>query len=201
MGHGSRFFGEKEFLPQLCTQRLLLRAMRVSDSADMFSYASEPRVTEHLLWQPHENERATKRYLEYAQKLYRSGELVDWAVTLKETGRMIGTCGFASLDGENSSGEIGYVLHPDFWGRGLAAEALRVVMQYGFETLGLHRIECRHMHGNESSGKVMQKCGMRYEGTLRDSLYVKGRFCTIVMYSVLEEEYAALSDATGESKP
>ena len=82
------------------------------------------------------------------------------------------------------------MLHPDFWGKGLAAEALRAVMQYGFETLGLHRIEGRHMRGNESSGKVMQKCGMHYEGTLRDSLYVKGRFRTIVMYSVLEEEYA-----------
>lgn len=190
MGYGGRLFGEKEFLPRLCTPRLSLRAMRVGDSADMFSYASLTQVTEYLLWQPHESERATKRYLEYAQKLYRSGEMVDWAVTLKETGRMIGTCGFASLDGENRSGEIGYVLHPDFWGKGLAAEALRAVMQYGFETLGLHRIEGRHMRGNESSGKVMQKCGMHYEGTLRDSLYVKGRFRTIVMYSVLEEEYA-----------
>lgn len=190
MGYGGRLFGEKEFLPRLCTPRLSLRAMRVGDSADMFSYASLPQVTEYLLWQPHESERATKRYLEYAQKLYRSGEMVDWAVTLEETGRMIGTCGFASLDGENRSGEIGYVLHPDFWGKGLAAAALRAVMQYGFETLGLHRIEGRHMRGNESSGKVMQKCGMHYEGTLRDSLYVKGRFRTIVMYSVLEEEYA-----------
>ena len=118
MGYGGRLFGKKEFLPRLCTPRLSLRAMRVGDSADMFSYASLPQVTEYLLWQPHESERATKRYLEYAQKLYRSGEMVDWAVTLEETGRMIGTCGFASLDGENRSGEIGYVLHPDFWGEG-----------------------------------------------------------------------------------
>ena len=136
---------------KLCTQRLVLRKMLPSDFLDMYEYACRRDVTEYLLWREHENAEYTRRYLRYIQKLYRKGEFFDFAVTLRDSGKMIGTAGFAQIDTENRSAQIGYVLNPRYRGRGYAPEAAEAVMRYGFYKLGLHRIEARCMHQNEAS--------------------------------------------------
>ena len=86
-----------------------------------------------------------------------------------------------------NSGEIGYVLHPDFWGKGYACEAARCVIDFGFERLGLHRIEARFMMGNEQSLRVMEKLGMRFEGYHADEIFVKGCYKTIGICAILAE--------------
>ena len=102
---------------------------------------------------------------------------------------MIGTCGFTAIDLPNRSAELGYVLHPAYHGRGLATEAAGEVLRFGFERLGLHRIEARYMEGNEASTHVMERLGMRHEGLRRDALFVKGAFRTVGTYAILREEY------------
>ena len=113
--------------PVLETTRLTLRKLLRQDSRDMYDYASRPEVTEYLLWQPHDSESYTRRYLNYLQSRYRAGDFHDWAVVLRENGRMIGTCGFTRFNFEANSAEIGYVLHPDVWGIGVAPEAARIL--------------------------------------------------------------------------
>ena len=176
-------------LPVLRTERLTLRAMRASDDTDMYEYASDPRVTEYLLWGVHPDRFYTARYLDYVVKRYRTGEFTDWAVTVTETGKMIGTCGFTRIDMEHSVGEVGYVLNPAFWGKGLAAEAVRAVIEFGFERLELHRIEAKFMRGNERSLRVMEKCGMKFEGYRRESMRIKGRYSDIGYAAVLLNEF------------
>ncbi len=155
----------------------------------MFEYASDPAVTKYLLWSHHRTEDETAGFLSYVGKRYRKGEFYDWAVTDRATGKMIGTCGFTSFDLPSNSAETGYVLNRSFWGRGLAAEALSAVIAFGFQTLGLHRIEAKFMVGNEKSLRVMEKVGMKFEGVLRDSMFVKGRFVSVGVASILREEY------------
>ena len=92
---------------------------------------------------------------------------------------MIGTCGFTKIHTDHDVGEIGYVLHPDFWGKGYAVEAASCVMDFGFETLGLHRIEARFMKGNDASLRVMEKLGMSFEGYHVDEIFVKGEYKTV----------------------
>ena len=104
--------------PVLETPRLTLRRMLRRDSEDMFAYARDPAVSEFLLWQPHESEAYTRRYLNYLQSRYRSGDFHDWAVVWRESGRMIGTCGFTQFNLESNSAEIGYVLARPYWGIG-----------------------------------------------------------------------------------
>ena len=176
-------------IPTLETDRLILRGMRVSDAADMYAYARRPSVTEYLTWDPHTSESMTREYLIYVGQRYRTGDFYDWSVVCKEDGHMIGTCGFTSFNCPADSGEIGYVLNPDYQGQGLATEAVRRVLRFGFEELELHRIYARIMDGNKASERVAEKCGMRHEATLKSSLLVKGEYRTIKIYAILREEF------------
>ncbi len=175
--------------PTLFTPRLVLRKMARSDASDMFEYASLPEVTKYLLWDPHPNRNYTARYLGYLQTKYRSGEFYDWAVCLKESGKMIGTCGFTSFDLQNNCAEVGYVLNPKFWRRGIALEALREVLRFAFLVLDLHRVEARFMVGNDGSLRVMEKAGMRFEGVRRESMFVKGSYVSVGVCSMLKSQY------------
>lgn len=178
--------------PVIETNRLCLRKMQKKDAADMYEYASRREVTEYLLWEPHESEFYTHRYLSYIQSRYRAGDFYDWAVVWRKSNKMIGTCGFTRLNIEANSAEIGYVLNPDFWGHGIAPEAVVAVMRYGFSELRLHRIEARYMLGNDRSRRVMEKIGMQFEGIGRDSMHVKGKYVSIGTCAILRNEFVRL---------
>ena len=176
-------------IPTLTTERLVLRKMCVSDASDMYDYAKRREVTKYLLWSPHPSAEYSKLFLKYALKRYRAGQFYDWALVEKSSGKMIGTCGFTSIDTEHRRGEIGYVINPEFSGLGYATEAACEVMNFGFSELELNRIECRFMKENEASFKVMKKLNMTFEGYMRDAMFVKGEYRTIGVCSILKEEF------------
>lgn len=176
-------------IPTLETDRLILRGMRVSDAPDMFEYARRPSVTEYLTWNPHTTIDETREYLTYVGQRYRTGDFYDWSMVDKETGRMIGTCGFTSFNCPADSAEIGYVLNPAYQGRGLATEAVRRVLQFGFEELNLHRIEAHFIQGNHASRRLMERVGMTFEGFARESMKIKGKYRTIGTCAILRGEF------------
>lgn len=178
-------------IPPLETERLSLRAMRVCDTEDMFEYAKDPAVTEHLLWRPHQSPAYTRSYLEYLAGRYRLGQHYEWAMILKENNKMIGTCGFSRIDCANNCAEIGYVLNPAYRGKGIVPEAARRVLQFGFSVLGMHRIEARYMAENLPSLRVMEKLGMRPEGIQRGAMLVKGKYRDIGVCAILANEFRA----------
>lgn len=171
------------------TSRLVLRKILRRDAADMYEYSRDPEVTRYLLWEPHPDRYYTARYVAYLQTKYHLGEFFDWAVISRADNRMIGTCGFTKFDFEANSAEVGYVLGADHWGRGIAPEAARIVMHYGFCELGLRRIEARYMVGNDRSGRVMTKLGMISEGTAHDAMVVKGKSVSITTCSISREDF------------
>ncbi len=176
-------------IPTIETPRLILRSMRVSDAEDMFAYAQREDVTRFVTWDPHPNPEHTKEYLTYVGQRYRTGDFYDWAVVCKADKRMIGTCGFTTFHFESDSGEIGYVINPDYHGQGLATEATREVLRYGFEELHLHRIEARFIKENVRSLRLMERIGMTFEGYARESLFLKGKYQTIGRCAILDREY------------
>lgn len=178
-------------MPELETARLFLRAMRVSDTEDMYAYAKDPEVTRYLLWSPHRTPEYTRSYLEYLAGRYRLGQHYEWAMVCKADGHMIGTCGFARIDCPHNTAEIGYVLNPAYRGQALVAEAAERVLRFGFDVLGLHRVEARYMIGNDASRRVMEKLGMSFEGVRRESMLVKGAYRDIGICSLLVSEYRA----------
>ena len=102
---------------------------------------------------------------------------------------MIGTCGFTRFDYDNNAAEVGYVINPEYRGRGIAPEALSRVLEFGFTELKLNRIEARYIVGNEVSRRVMEKVGMKFEGVRRQSLLNKGDYVDVGYCSILASEY------------
>ena len=176
-------------MPTLETDRLRLRKLTKHDATDMFEYASLQEVTRFLTWSPHESPAYTKKYVRYLVSQYRSGEFLDWAIALKENDRMIGTCGFTSIDIENSTAEIGYVLNPAYHKNGFASEAVRCVMEYVFGHLEFNRAVARVIEGNEDSVKLLQRLGFRQEGTGIEELFVKGRFVNVMHFAISKKEF------------
>ena len=177
--------------PVLDGKRIIMRKITKADAQDMYRYSSRPEVTKYLLWHPHESLAFTKRYLDEVMRQYKGHNFFDFAVISKEDGRMIGTCGFTTLDTANHSGEIGYVLSPDYWGLGLASEAVDMILRFAFCNLGLHRVEARYMPGNAASRRVMEKNQMIFEGVTRDGIYVKGAYQDVGKCAILRDEYLA----------
>jgi len=179
-------------IPELTTPRLTLRRMMVADTSDMYEYASRPDVTKYLTWNPHPDRNYTREYLEYLGNRYAAGMFYDWAVVYEPDCKMVGSCGFTSFNCTSDSAEVGYVLNPEYWGRGIAAEALDRILEFGFDSLGLHRIEARFIEGNEQSRRVMEKVGMSFEGILREGMLVKGSYVNVGVCSILLREWKEL---------
>jgi ribosomal-protein-alanine N-acetyltransferase len=187
----NRFLEKK----QIETARLILRRICRTDAEDMFAYASLPCVTRYLTWQEHPDILHTKRYLAYLQTRYHAGEFYDWALVEKKQNKMIGTCGFTRFDTDNNFAEIGYVINPAYRGNGYACEALERVLKFGFEVLELNRIEAKYIVGNDASRRVMEKCGMKFEGVARQSMLIKGKYRDIGKYAILKSEFADSGNA------
>ncbi|MBQ8371957.1 MAG: GNAT family N-acetyltransferase [Clostridia bacterium] len=174
-------------IPRIHTERLELREITTSDLADVNEYATDPEVSRYLLWSPHRDTTHTKLYLNNIRAKYKRAEFYDWGVVYG--GKMIGTCGFTAFDISNNSAEIGYVLNRRFWGMGIGYEAARAVMKFGFDRLGLERIEVRFMTDNLASEALAKRCGMKREGTLRRAILAKGEYRDIGICSILRNEY------------
>ena len=176
-------------MPDIETERLILRRLRADDAEDMYEYACDSDVTRYLTWFPHPDMRYTRDYLEYLGTRYRVGDFFDWAITLKENGKMIGTCGFTAFDYSNDCAEMGYVLNPKYRGQGIAPEALHAVMEFGFDNLALNRAEAKFIEGNDASRRVMEMAGMTFEGIRRGGMLIKGEYKNIGVCAILRDEF------------
>jgi len=176
-------------LPVIETERLLLRRMRMTDAADVYAYARDREVARHVLWEAHQSLWETRAYIRFLLYQYRSGEPGSWAIVLRETNRVIGTIGYMSYAPDHATAEVGYSLAREHWGKGLMTEALQAVMDESFRTLKLHRIEAMHFTDNPASGRVMEKCGMRHEGHLRERICCKGVFRDVEMWGILRRDW------------
>ena len=176
-------------MPTLETERFILRKISMDDTDDMFEYASNPYVTTFLTWSPHPDKAFTFEYIAYLQNRYKSGDFYDFAVVCKDTGKMIGTCGFTRFFFQHDGAEIGYVLNPEFHGKGIATEVVGRIIRYGFENLALERIEGKYMIENTASRRVMEKNGMIFEGVRRKGMLIKGLYRDIGVCSIVREDF------------
>lgn len=175
----------------LKTERLVLRKVEPGDAQAMFdAYANDPRVTKFLSWSPHGDVKNTRALLESWEKEYEKPDCYNWAITLG--GRMIGAIGAVSVNDRDERCEIGYCVAYDYWGKGIMTEALRAVLRFLFDEVGMRRVMARHDTANPASGRVMQKCGMTYEGTLRSWHTRNDRSVgDAKVYSILRDEFRA----------
>lgn len=171
------------------TERLILRRFTVEDTQDMFdNWASDPAVTEFLTWPTHQEVSFTKTLLAEWIENYDDGGYFNWVMELKETGAAIGNISVVHLNENTECATIGYCMSRAYWGKELMPEALKAVMDFLFDEVGLNRVEAYHDSNNPKSGRVMAKAGMKYEGTLRDAAKNNQGICDRVYYAMIRSD-------------
>ena len=178
----SRFFEQH---PVLETKRLLLRPRTMADKDDIFEYASDPEITRYVIWPTHRSIEDTIAFLESSSKNLANRESIGFAIEWKENGKLIGDCAFHHIEPKHHRAKIGYVLNRNYWGKGFMTEAVRELIHFAFEEMGLHRVAATCDFENIRSGHVMERCGMTLEGILRDSELRHGKFVTTKTYAIL----------------
>lgn len=171
------------------TPRLTLRPFTVADTGDVYAYAKDPRVGPIAGWPAH-------------QSYFESWEIVRtvfsepgvFAMELKENRKVVGSVGFVGrhppgVEPDGPEDEIGYALSAAYWGRGLAAEAVREVLRWGFQDLGMKRIWCGHYAGNRRSERVIEKCGFRYVCTFMEHVELMREDRQAFQYVLTKEDW------------
>jgi [ribosomal protein S5]-alanine N-acetyltransferase len=172
---------EREF-PFLTTERLRLRAPSMDDAEVFRALLSIPAVTRYSNWPDAPKQPYGERVMRWMAKLHAGGNGCAWIVEDCASKASIGAIRFNHFERKWKVGEVGYELHPEFWGRGLMTEALRAVVSCGHRAFGLNRIEAWTLPGNGASDRVLEKVGFRYEGTLRQKAYFKDEFHDFRMF-------------------
>ena len=176
-------------MPTLETKRLILRRITMRDAEDIFEYSKDKEVARHVLWSAQKDISEARDYCRFMMKRYRCDQPSSWGIIEKATGKLVGTIGYMDHNEDNATVEVGYSLARWLWNGGYMTEALRRVIDYTFEDMEINRIEAQHELTNPASGRVMEKCGMRKEGELRQRLYNKGRFVDVALYAILKADY------------
>ncbi|MCX7923107.1 MAG: GNAT family N-acetyltransferase [Clostridia bacterium] len=172
------------------TKRLILRPFVIEDTINMFNnWASDPEVTKYLTWPTHSDINVSKSVIEMWVDSYTSNETYHWGIVYKDTdNQVIGSIGAVRINVDLEQAEIGYCISKKYWNKGITTEALLAVIDYLF-SCGFMRISAYHDVLNPASGIVMQKCGMQFEGVLRNAQKNKeGEFCSIAQYAILKSD-------------
>lgn len=133
------------------------------------NWASDPEVTRFLTWPPHTSIEVTENLLTDWISRYEDGGYFNWVMEYKETGKAIGNISVVKLHEDIDAADVGYCMSRKYWGQGLMSEALKGVMDYLFDVVGLNRVAANHDVNNPRSGRVMDKAGMVQEGILRQA--------------------------------
>jgi [ribosomal protein S5]-alanine N-acetyltransferase len=175
-------------MPIIETQRTTLRKMNINDAKDMFEYSSNQEVTKYLSYDHKSIEDAEEYILNKVEK-YIQGVCMIWGIEYNENKKYIGACGFTHWDIENSCAEIAYSLAQDYWGKGIMNEIVNQLFRFGFEKMQLNRIEAKCWSENNKSVRIMEKNNMKFEGIIREQLFIKGKHRDIKIYSILKKEF------------
>lgn len=174
---------------ELQTDRLLLREITKQDLQDVFEIYSNKEVMLYFAdrFAFEKINEAETMIREYEEALSRKWSM-RWGIVLKESGKLIGTCGFHALSEYDKRIEIGYDLNRDFWQKGIMTEALSLIIDHAFQSSDVNRIEAMVEPPNTGSRALLEKLGFQYEGTLRKHEMCRGDFVDIQMLSLLRED-------------
>jgi ribosomal-protein-alanine N-acetyltransferase len=174
----------------LQTPRLVLRKAVPEDAQPMFqNWASDPEVGKYLTWPPHESVAITQMIIDSWIAAYDKEDTYQCMIVPKDTPHSpIGTISVVHQKDSVGKAEIGYCIGRSWWHQGIMSETLKAVMDFLFNEVGYHRIESLHDPNNPHSGDVMKKCGMKYEGTLRQADRNNQGICDACYYGLLASE-------------
>ena len=177
--------------PVLTGQRICLRGPRAQDIDDVFALFSHADVMRYWSSAPMRVRMQAEGKVEEMLDGFARRESLNWLVAARRDDRAIGSCTLYRFDARHRRAEVGYALHPDWWGSGLASEAVALALDWGFHRLGLHRIEADIDPRNEASRRLLAGLGFRREGLLRQRFLIDGSASDSEVFGLLQEEWRA----------
>ena len=172
------------------TDRLLLRKFKLSDAEEMYkNWANDDNVTRYITWPTHKDIEETRRVVEGYVNDSARDNYYHWCIVLKETNEAVGSIGAFRLYDDLKLFEIGYCIGKKFWNKGITTEAMKALIKFFFEEVGVNRIEARHDVKNPASGRVMIKSGLKFEGILRQAGKTNNGINDKAVYAILKEEW------------
>ena len=175
--------------PTLDTTRLILRPMYLDDAARVQYLAGAREIAEMTGHMPHPYlDGMAEEWIGGQAAEWQRGEAVTFAIAQRDTQTLIGAVSLIIYP-EHHFAELGYWIGIPYWNQGYMTEAARAVLQFGFEALHINRVYATHFARNPASGRVMQKIGMTYEGTLRQHFLRWDRYEDLVYYGILQDEW------------
>lgn len=177
-----------EFAP-LRTERLLLRLMTVADVDAIHAYQSREDVCRYLPFEPRSRDEVAAKVAQYAGATTLAADGDYWQLAVERGGGVIGDVYFSLKSVQNSTGVIGWTLHPDHQGQGYMSEAARAVLRIAFEEIGLHRVMAELDPRNNASIALCKRLGMREEAYFVEDLWFKGEWADTGVYAILAREW------------
>ena len=175
---------------RLETNRLVLRRFNLEDvEASYNNWMSDEKVTEFLRWTIHKDINETAKVIEEWIESYKHKNFYQWAIVLKDTKEPIGNISVVDSNEKIGMVHIGYCIGSKWWNMRYTTEAFKAIIKFLFEEIKVNRIESMHDPNNPNSGKVMKKCGLKYEGTLRKADWSNKGIVDVCIYGLLSEDY------------
>ncbi|HQW91717.1 MAG TPA: GNAT family protein [Ferruginibacter sp.] len=172
--------------PEIKTKRLLLRKMTKADAPALLFLRSDDRVMQYIGREKTKTVEEAETFIEKINASVEADESIMWAIALlNDPGTMIGTICFWNILKDHYRAEVGYVLHPDHWNKGIMKEALQTVIDFGLTEMKLHSMEGHINPDNIVSGIVLEKCGFTREAYFKENFYFRNRFYDTAVYSLL----------------
>jgi ribosomal-protein-alanine N-acetyltransferase len=171
--------------PVLSTERLTLRQFTNEDVNELFVLRSDKRTMQYIPRPLAKTKEEVIQLIQKVNEMISKNEGINWAVTLKNDSKVIGMIGYFRMAKEHYRAEVGYMLHPDYHGKGIMREALERVLDYGFNILKFHSIEAITSPENFSSAKLLQRTGFSKIGHFKEHEYFDGKFIDSVYYTLL----------------
>lgn len=172
--------------PVLETQRLILRKITTDDANNILTYLSDEEVMQYYGLAPFSSIKDALDEISWYHSIEENKTGIRWGITLKESGVVIGSCGFHNTVAQHFRSEIGFELSRDHWRKGIAGEAIGAIIDYGFGQMNFQRIEALIEPSNMASQKTVEKLGFIREGLLRNYEFTNGKFDDLYMYSLLK---------------
>ena len=181
---------ETNFSPftEIHTERLLLRCIKNTDAPEILSLRSNELVMQYVDRERPKNIEEAEAWIEMVLESLKNNDGIMWAICLKEDpGKLIGNIGYWRLVKKHYRAEIGYMLQPGHWNKGIMKEALLAVIDFGFRSIKLHSIEAHINPENVVSGILLEKTGFTREAYFKEDFYFRDRFIDSAVYSLLNK--------------
>jgi len=179
--------------PRLQGKRVRLRAPTPEDADAVFALFSDPEVMRYWSRPPMTARAEAEGLIAEILDGFSQRTILNWMVTSRQDDALIGTCALFRVDARHRRAEIGYSLRRDHWGRGFAVEAVSLLLDWSFRTLGLHRIEADIDPRNDGSRKLLERLGFASEGLLRERYFVGDEISDTELFGLLASDWESRS--------